>query len=181
MLFRTLPESSHELVVLRPIAAADLPVWYEYLSRPVVFEHTSWDLHSPHDLAQYVWNPQAFTPSSLLRVAIALRSTGELVGTAGFHTVLPQNRCAELAYDLTPSLWGRGIASHVCGRLVDWAHAEAGMVRVQATVLESNLRSARVLQRCGFEREGLLKNYRMVRGRPCNFDMFSHIVAGDTT
>jgi len=175
--FNTLPESSHELVVLRPIVAADLPVWYEYLSQPAVYEHTSWDVHSPDNLAPYVWNPEAVTPSSLLRLAIATRSTDRLVGTAGFHTVSPQNRSAELAYDLTPSLWGRGIASDVCALLVHWAHAEAGVARVQATVLESNLRSACVLQRCGFECEGLLRSYRMVRGRLGNFHMYSHLAS----
>jgi len=39
---------------------------------------------------------------SLLRLAIGLRSTGELVGTAGFHKVQTQNRSAEIAYDLAP-------------------------------------------------------------------------------
>jgi ribosomal-protein-alanine N-acetyltransferase len=175
MQFRTLPESSHELTVLRPIAAADLLAWYDYLSLPLVFEHTSWDIESAADLAPYVWAREAFTPSSLLRFAIALRSTDQLVGTAGFHTVSPRNRSAELAYDLAPSVWGRGIASHVCDLLVRWAHDEVGLVRVQATVLESNARSARVLQRCGFEREGLLRSYRMVRGRPGNFHMYSHL------
>src|SRR5436190_23482947 len=106
MLFAELPKAKHELVSLRPIVVADLPVWYAYLATPAVFEHTSWNLASASELAPYVWAPEAFTESSLLRLAIALRSTGELVGTAGFHTVSAQNRSAELAFDLSPR--GRG-------------------------------------------------------------------------
>jgi ribosomal-protein-alanine N-acetyltransferase len=175
MRFDALPESSHALVSLRPIVEADLPVWYAYLSTPAVFEHTSWNLSSASDLSPYVWSPQAIAESSLLRLAIALRSTGELVGTAGFHTVSPQNRSAELAYDLAPSVWGKGIATDVCRLLVAWAHASAGLLRIQATVLESNLRSAAVLERCGFVREGLLRSYRLVRGRPGDFHMYAHV------
>jgi ribosomal-protein-alanine N-acetyltransferase len=171
MQFSALPESWHELVALRVILAKDVPVWFEYLSRPEVYEHTSWNLHSPSDLMPYVCGAEPSTPSSRLRLAVVLRSSDELVGTGGFHTVSPENRSAELAYDLAPSMWGRGIATHVCSLLTEWAHTHVGLVRVQATALESNVRSLKVLERCGFQREGLLRSYRIVRGRPGNFLM----------
>ncbi|MEY8688495.1 MAG: GNAT family N-acetyltransferase [Leptothrix sp. (in: b-proteobacteria)] len=175
MHFSELPESAHALVALRPVERADLAAWYDYLSLPVVFEHTSWNIQSAADLTPFVWAPEACTPSSPLRLAIVLRSNNQLVGTVGFHTVSPENRSAEIAYDLAPALWGQGIATHLCRRLVEWAHAQAGLVRVQATVLASNERSARVLQRCGFQREGLLRSYRQVRGQAGDFWMYAHV------
>ena len=176
MLFERLPESNHELVSLRPITEADLPVWYAYLSVPNVVEHTSWNLADLKELSPYVWDPSANTESSFLRLAIALRSTGEIVGTAGFHTVQPRNRSAEIAYDLAPSMWGKGIATSVCQQLAAWAHDSVGLLRVQATVLESNVPSMAVLKRCGFLREGLLRSYRLVRGRPGDFYMYISVV-----
>ena len=181
MQFAFMPESTHELVSLRPLRAADLPVWYGYLSDPVVYEHTSWNLQSIDELAPYVWSPAVSEPSNLLRFAIADRATDQLLGTAGFHTVSAQNRTAELAYDVSPTHWGRGIASHVCGLLTGWGHTSANLLRVQATVLVSNDRSARVLERCHFEREGLLRSYRLVRGRPGDFWIYSHVVAREVT
>ena len=112
----------------------------------------------------------------MTRFAIALRSTGQIVGTAGFHTVSSYNRTAELAYDLTPPYWGHGIATHVATVLTAWAHERCGMLRVQAAALRSNERSLKVLVRCGFEREGLLRSYRMVRGTPGDFWLHSHVV-----
>ena len=175
MQFRELPETSHEQVVLRPISADDIPVWYRYLSLPFVLEHTSWNLQSESELSPNVWGAVAVSPSSRLRLAIALRSTNELVGTAGFHTVSPENRSAEITYDLAPAMWHKGIASHVCGVLTHWAHSHVGLVRVQATALESNTRSVKVLERCGFQREGLLRGYRFVRGKPGDFLIYSHL------
>lgn len=161
--------------MLRPIEAADIPVWFAYLSLPTVFEHTSWNLQSPADLAHYESSLQARAPSSLLRLAIADRSSDRLVGTIGFHTVSPENRSAELAYDLSPSVWGRGIATSSCGAMVQWAHSHVGLRRVQATVLKTNARSVAVLERCGFQREGLLRSYRLVRGSPGDFWMYAHV------
>lgn len=175
MQFDALPESDHPAVELRPINSSDLPVWLSYLQQPVVFQHTSWNNPTLEDLSKYVWSPAMLEPSNLLRLAVASRSSHQLIGTVGFHTVVPVNRSAELAFDLMPSYWGRGIATHVCQAAVRWAHEHAGVLRVQATTLESNLRSARVLERVGFEREGLLRCYRLVRGAPGNFFMYSHI------
>lgn len=171
--FTTLPNSDHELVTLRPLRAADIPQWYEYLVMPVVFEHTSWNVQSRSELEHYATPSEL--PSALLRLAIAERSTDELIGTVGFHTVSPENRSAELAYDLSPPWWGKGIASRVCEVMVQWAHSDVGLLRVQATVLSSNSRSIEVLQRCGFKREGLLRSYRVVRGQPGDFWMYSHV------
>jgi [ribosomal protein S5]-alanine N-acetyltransferase len=175
MQFDALPECEHPAVRLRPLTAADVPAWFAYLSQPIVFEHTSWNLASPTDLARYAGNADTRDPSTLLRLAVADRATDSLVGTVGFHTVMPEHRSAELAYDLSPAVWGKGIASHVVGVTVEWAHSHVGLRRVQATVLSSNARSSKVLERCGFEREGLLRSFRMVRGSPGDFWMYSHV------
>jgi [ribosomal protein S5]-alanine N-acetyltransferase len=175
MHFSSLPQLEHEFVLLRPIAAEDIQPWFRYLSQPVVYEHTSWNVQKSSELDHYVWKRDEFTESSLLRFAVALRSSNELVGTAGFHTVSAQNGTAEIAYDIAPDYWGKGIASAVCTELVNWAHTAATIVRVQATVLDSNIRSAAVLERCGFQREGLLYSYRKVRGKHGNFYMYAHV------
>lgn len=175
MQFTTLPESDHALVMLRPIVAADLPVWFAYLSLPAVHEHMSWKPLAASQLAHYDSATAEHTPASVFRLGIAERASGRMVGSIGFHTVSPENRTAELAYDLSPDAWGQGIASRMCQLLTDWAHGHAGLLRVQATALSSNTRSQKVLERCGFEREGLLRSYRLVRGRPGDFWMFSHV------
>lgn len=172
-----MPQLQHPDAVLRALEGADIQAWFDYLSNPEVFEHTSWNVSSPADLQHYVWRPEEFTDSSMLRFAIASRQSNQLIGTAGFHTVSPPNRSAELAYDLSPLVWGKGIATAVAACLTDWAHAQAGVLRVQATTLHSNTRSRKVLERCGFEREGLLKSFRLVRGVPGDFWMFSHVAA----
>jgi [ribosomal protein S5]-alanine N-acetyltransferase len=171
--FTSLPESEHELVALRPLTPADIPQWFAYLTLPLVFEHTSWNVQSAAELEHYAG--LSHQPSALLRLAIAERATDQLVGTIGFHSVSPENRSAELAYDLSPPWWGKGIASQMCEVMVQWAHEHVGLLRVQATVLTSNSRSIEVLQRCGFKREGLLRSYRIVRGRPGDFWMYSHV------
>ena len=83
-------------------------------------------------------------------------------------------------------MWGRGIACAACNAsppppLPTLLGLRAvGLVRVQATTLLSNARSARVLEACGFEREGLLRRYRMVRGTPGDFWIYSRLAVSYT-
>ncbi len=175
MEFAVLPESGHELVVLRSITEQDVPVWFAYLSLPAVYEHTSWSLSSAAELMPYAIDPDPSSPNSMLRLAVASRTSGALVGTVGFHSVSARDRRAEIAYDLAPEMWHKGIATYLVEVLVRWAHSQAGIIRVQGTVLQTNARSEAVLRRCGFQDEGLLRSYRMVRGVPGDFRMYSHI------
>lgn len=175
MHFATLPQTSHDLAVLRPLREADLENWAAYLNDPAVFLHTSWDHPDVAQLRGYLGSEASTDPDARLRLAIAARSDDRLLGTIGFHSVSAFNRVAEIAYDLHPQAWGRGLATSTVDVMVRWAHAQAGMWRVQATVLQTNDRSIRVLERAGFEREGLLRGYRQVRGEPGDFFMFAHL------
>lgn len=177
MLFHTLPTVAHDSVYLRPLRAPDIAVWASYLNNPAVYEHTSWNHPGIEELNLYLGNESDGQPDSRLRLAVAIKGSDELVGTIGFHSVVPVNKVAELAYDLQPNFWGQGIASTVGKAVVNWAHRHVGMVRVQATILESNLKSIGTIERIGFAREGLLKSYRHVRGTPRDFFMYAHVAA----
>jgi RimJ/RimL family protein N-acetyltransferase len=109
------------------------------------------------------------------RLVIIDEATGALAGTVGFHTISDVHKSAEIAYDLSPAYWGRGIATAVCKEITAWGFQELDLVRVQATVLETNLPSAHILEKCGYTCEGLLRSYKMVRGRPGNFKMYARL------
>ena len=165
---------------LRQLEHSDVSAWYAYLSLPAVVEHTSWNLRGLDDLQTLCGCYQCPGPDSPSRLAVVDTRDNRMIGTIGFHTVSDVNRSAELAFDFAPDYWGRGIATAMCSAVTQWSYRALSLVRVQATVLESNLASERVLQKCGFTYEGLLRAYRMVRGSPRNFKIYSRIVTDAT-
>lgn len=170
-----LPACDHPLVTLRHLQRDDARAWYAYLADPAVIEHTSWNVQSIDDLLPDFAACEADDPASPMRLAVVLREGGQLVGTIGFNAMSPQHRTAEIAYDLSPVVWGQGVATSIVQAVVDWGFRRLGLLRIQATVLESNQRSIRVLERCAFEREGYLRRYRLVRGTPGNFWLYARI------
>ena len=173
MHYSALPLLDHPLATLREMRADDVEPMFRILSQPAVFEHTSWNVTAPSDLRAY--GAQERSAGSTTRFALVRRDDGALIGTAGFHTVSPVNRTAKIAYDLAPEVWGHGIARASVEALVRWAFLHVGLLRVQGTTLVTNVRSQRVLEACSFEREGLLRRYRLVRGTPGDFWMYSRL------
>ena len=62
-------------------------------------------------------------------------------------------------YWVDPDYWGNGTASTSLTLVKDFLFNDCGAVRVQALVEPDNLASIRVLEKCGYEREGLLKKF----------------------
>ncbi|MGH8097193.1 GNAT family N-acetyltransferase [Stenotrophomonas indicatrix] len=156
---------------LRELVLPDAVAWSNYLSLPGVIEHTSWGDVSVEALQRQIVDHARNTRCR--RWAI-LDSDDQLLGTVGLNDIDIEHHRAELAYDLSPAHQGRGLATGAARAVIAWAQATLGCVRIQATVLDSNLRSIAVLERAGMQREGSLQSYRHVRGRPRDFWMYSH-------
>jgi len=156
---------------LRELALQDAVAWSNYLSLPGAVEHTSWGDVSVEALQRQIAD---HARSTRCRRWAILDSHDQLLGTVGLNDIDIEHHRAELAYDLSPDHQGRGLATGAARAVIAWAHPALGCVRVQATVLDSNLRSIAVLERAGMQREGVLRSYRHVRGQPRDFWMYAH-------
>jgi [ribosomal protein S5]-alanine N-acetyltransferase len=90
-------------------------------------------------------------PSSL-----AIEVDGLVAGATALELYAAERRhTSELGYWLARSYWGRGIATEVCAAMTRHAFEHFGLVRVQAEVYGPNAASMRVLEKCGFQVEGV--------------------------
>ncbi|HEU4456205.1 MAG TPA: GNAT family N-acetyltransferase [Longimicrobium sp.] len=88
----------------------------------------------------------------------AIEVDGEACGTVGLTMRDDIYRgSAELGYWLGAVHRGRGIATAAVRAVTAAALGEGGLIRVQAHVFSINPASARVLEKAGYEREGVLR------------------------
>lgn len=74
-----------------------------------------------------------------------------------------RGHAADFGYFLAREAWGRGAASEAAGLLLGWLQRQPSILRIWATTDVDNHRSARLLERLGLQREGVL---RMATVRP---------------
>jgi ribosomal-protein-alanine N-acetyltransferase len=91
---------------------------------------------------------------------IVEKATGEAAGSVGLHVIDGGELGAHygLGYFVRRDLWNRGYATEAVCAALAYCFAGDGF-RVTASCLAENLGSRRVLEKCGFVQEGLLKRH----------------------
>jgi ribosomal-protein-alanine N-acetyltransferase len=98
---------------------------------------------------------------------LAIEVDGEAVGGIGLICGTDVERySAEVGYWLGEPHWGRGIATEALQLVTNHAFAEMQLLRLFAITLADNVASVRVLEKAGYEREGLLKSSCVKHGTP---------------
>lgn len=96
----------------------------------------------------------------------AIEYQGKYVGNIGLHKQDDvYSRSAELGYFIGEPYWNRGITTRAVRLICDYGFNRLDVVRIYSGVFEFNTPSQRVLEKCGFEREAVLKSAVCKKGR----------------
>jgi [ribosomal protein S5]-alanine N-acetyltransferase len=156
----TPPETLHTArLVLRKATREDAPLMFAAYGQD-------------HEVAHYVpWRPHTCLSDSEAVIGrfldswrdgcafnwLLFQSGGsELMGAIGVRREAHQ---LELGYVLARRHWGCGFMAEAVTAVVDWAFSEPSVLRVGAVCDIDNQRSARLLERAGFKREGVLRSW----------------------
>jgi [ribosomal protein S5]-alanine N-acetyltransferase len=90
---------------------------------------------------------------------------GEIAGGLSL-VVTPDDamRSAMLGYWVAEDRGGRGLATQAVREALELAYGELGLHRVEAGTRVDNVRSQRVLEKCGFTRVGVLRQHLLIDG-----------------
>ena len=76
----------------------------------------------------------------------------------------------------TPPYWGRGIATAAVSRVAPYALEHFGLARLESPVFEWNPASMRVLEKCGFQREGVLRRSIVKDGELIDQAIYARVI-----
>jgi RimJ/RimL family protein N-acetyltransferase len=157
----TTPERTWETSRLfaKPAGVADAQVVFDdYASDPVVARYMTWTPHRSIDdtiaflgRCERVWAEGSAFPWSLWR-----KQDGAFVGLIEIRV---HTGAVDLGYALAQRWWRQGLMSEAVTSVVQWALAQPTIFRVWATCDVENVASARLLERVGMEREGVLRRW----------------------
>lgn len=146
------------LLLRRPTGGDAEAIFWRYSGDPEVTRYVGWPAHSSVEQAKTFlaysdgqWDEWHAGP-----YLIFSRAAGVLLGGTGlgFET----SYRAATGYVLARDAWGRGYATEALHAMVDLARA-MGVRRLYALCHTEHRASARVLEKCGFSREAILRRY----------------------
>jgi [ribosomal protein S5]-alanine N-acetyltransferase len=86
--------------------------------------------------------------------AITVKDADSVIGMIAMH---PDDFKVEIGYVLVRLYWGKGIVTEAARAITNWLLDQPDIYRVFATCDTENLASARVMEKVGMKREGILR------------------------
>lgn len=107
----------------------------------------------------------AFEEHEAIWWSFRVKETGRFVGYGGLFEISAEDHNAEIGYGFHPEHWGQGYASEAVRAIVDFGFAGLGLRRIFGMIDPENGASTRVLEKLGFEREGIMRDACFARQR----------------
>jgi ribosomal-protein-alanine N-acetyltransferase len=96
-----------------------------------------------------------------------------MIGAMGFLDWPNIHQRAELGYVINRKYWGEGLVTEAASALCDFAFRKMQVNRIEAGTIVEHRASQRVLEKCGFRLEGVLRQRELIKGRFPDVTMYS--------
>lgn len=143
-------------MILRPWKIDDLDDFYEYAQSANVGPNAGWEPHKDKEISLKIL--ESFIKNDEVR-AIVYKENSKVIGSIGVH-------CDEkrkgvngkmIGYVLSENYWGKGLMSEAVKEVVKYLFEEEKYDVISCYHYPFNIRSKRVIKKCGFKHEGILR------------------------
>ena len=155
-----LPETFQtKRLLLRPIRSEDAePIFVNYAQDITVTRFLVWRAHRTRaDTEAYVARCAAEPPDMVRTYALTNRSDGEVRGAFTLRRVAVHR--LDFGFVLARVWWGQGLMTEALVDVVNWAMGQPTVFRIGAVCDVENVGSARVMEKAGLLREGVLRRW----------------------
>lgn len=112
--------------------------------------------------------------------AFAITADDKAIGSIGvFRKDNIHAQTAEMGYYLAEIYWGQGIGTKAIEQTCHYIFTCTDIIRIFAEPFANNIASCRVLEKCGFLCEGVLRSNAVKNGRIMDMKMYSLIRTED--
>ncbi len=140
-------------LILRPWQESDAEALYKYAKDPAIGPIAGWPPHTSVEDSLNVIRTVFSAPETY---AVVLKETGEPVGSIGImfgdglHSAEMQSDEAEIGYWIGKPYWGQGLIPEAVRLLLQRCFENLGMTAVWCGYYDGNVKSRRVMEKCGF-------------------------------
>lgn len=144
-------------LTLRPWHIEDLDDFHEYCAMPDVGPNAGWLPHTSLEDSLFILK-NAFIDNPL-SWAIEIKGLKKVIGSIGLRQDEKRNCLSAyaLGYSMSHDFWGHGYMTEAARRMVEHAFKVIKARTLSCYHYPHNIRSKRVIEKCGFKYEGTLR------------------------
>jgi len=150
-----------ERIDLIEISMGGLMDMYEYSTNSSFYKHMEYKPHeSLEETKQYLKKliDRSCSDSGHYWF-IFLKVEEKIIGTFGLQNIDRRKGSAEIGYGISPDYWGHGYFSETLIMVLKYLFLKLGFHRVSAITQVDNIASIKALEKVGFRKEGIMRDY----------------------
>lgn len=162
-------------LILRKVTEKDADSLLVYLSDEEVTRHMGLaPFASIEDaLDEIGWYQSIFGNGTGMRWGITVKEEDRIIGSCGFLNLSEKHHRAEIGFELSREHWGKGIAGEALHAVAAYGFTHLNLNRIEALIEPANSPSQKLVEKTGFLREGLLRDYEYTQGKFDDLYMYS--------
>lgn len=169
------PRIETERLILRKLSINDVDDIFEYASLPDVTTFLIW---YPHQNKQDSDNFIKFTLEQFQKEisfiwGIEVKEDKKIIGTIDLRNWNAGNKCGEVGYVIAPQYWNRGLASEAMKAVINFGFKILQLNRIESHCEGENIGSWKVMEKCGMQFEGILREKLFIKERFRSMKMYS--------
>ena len=145
-------------LIIRPWKLSDRDDFYEYAKNPNIGSNAGWEPHankieSKEILEMFIDKDETW--------AIVYKENNKVIGSIGIHKDEKRGSTIKskmLGYVLSQDYWGNGIMTEASKKVIQYVFEEKELDVLSVIHYTFNIRSKRVIEKCGFKYEGTIRN-----------------------
>ncbi|MCC6152860.1 MAG: GNAT family N-acetyltransferase [Candidatus Hydrogenedentes bacterium] len=163
MIFR-----STERLTLREFGEEDWVGVHEYSRDARLTYYLNWGPNNDEQTKAFIRRAirhQSEIPRTHFEFVIIKNETQKIIGNCRLISMLHRHRSSELHVIIRREEWGKGYGAEAIDALLALGFEDFKLHRIFSVVDPEDAASARVLEKCGFQREGHLREHLWVKGQ----------------
>ncbi|MBB6453114.1 ribosomal-protein-alanine N-acetyltransferase [Salirhabdus euzebyi] len=171
------PVLETERLRLMEIGENHIQAYFDIMSLDQVTQYYGMDSLENLEQAENIINSflAGFETKRSMRWAIVLKENNTFIGTIGFNNLMIRNKRTEVGYEIHPNYWRNGYTSEALKEIINYGFEEFDLFRIAAVTYPENKPSWKMLEKIGFEKEGLLRGYLYQHNKSNDAFIFSLI------
>jgi ribosomal-protein-alanine N-acetyltransferase len=161
------PEIHTERLFLRKISLKDAESLFQYWSDPDVTKYlnvnTFRNIKQANNMIRLLNG--LYKNGEGIRWAITIKKDNTVIGTCGYNNWFKRSSRGEIGYEIGKKYWGNGYASEAIKEILNYGFKKMNLNRIEAFTVPEAIPSIKLLEKLGFKKEGLLKEFGYWNGK----------------
>jgi ribosomal-protein-alanine N-acetyltransferase len=176
-IFDTFPALETSRLILRQIKEEDTEGIYKFNSDIKSLQFIARNTYTKMEQAteKFEQFQNAYSERKAIWWTYTLKTDDNFIGHGGLFDIDKENGKAEIGYGLLPGYWGKGYNSEAVEKIIDFGLKEMKLHRIYGLIVPGNDASVRVLEKFGFQKEGLLRDNGFARNKYFDMGIYSFI------